>query len=57
MIRDLIQYLTVRVLYAMEPWTNVSDVFSDLNTLNKVRDQIPTGKQKRYDLYDVTAKL
>lgn len=29
----------------------------DLNTLDKVRDQIPTSKQKRYDLYDVTSKL
>ncbi|KAI5736136.1 hypothetical protein M8J76_000330 [Diaphorina citri] len=51
----------------VDPWANIlatsqfeeTIVYADidLNTLNKVRDQIPTGKQKRYDLYDVTAKL
>uniref|UniRef100_A0A8D8WRW1 omega-amidase n=1 Tax=Cacopsylla melanoneura TaxID=428564 RepID=A0A8D8WRW1_9HEMI len=51
----------------VDPWANImaSTEFEetivyadiDMNTLAKVRDQIPTGKQKRYDLYDVSAKL
>lgn len=50
-----------------DPWANIlatsgfeeTIVYADidLNNLNKVRDQIPTSKQKRHDLYDVTAKL